>query len=983
MKSKKIVTREQGAAFILAVLAIGILALMGASFAFMLENEARSQSRRAAFDQALFVAESGIEDVLYQRAKNQSDLCFPYSDDGTLSGAAGEINGSANSATCDDNPDTDADPQDPGDDDVVPCWPYNEKLYANELTFGPNFYCNDGSDSSDCPTYRPLAVWPAGSSGGVGWKDMESDKPTPLPGANLSSGMRYTTGLFTVCNDDFIGDDVTVEPAKTQVCLSGPPCNRSVVKLSIVSVGEVQTRPRESVRRAVKVDIIPPALYAGVIDKYVDISFMYEANINGPVHINGWWNANQNRYDSILLLASLSVAPILAIFDPPEVLSVSYPEDPANPDWQPPIALGGNITYIHLPVRIEIPEVNWSQFEGQMDKLYSDALAMYGAGNVERLKMSDYDPASMYNTNGAGPVEYPCDTGGFPFPNPVDDESDECTDANGLFSWCESGGAASSECCSNNAGDGRIHNCRKDGHQLWSNVAFDLYDFNTGSWVTGNEPGHLGGGVGPRDRSLRHKVKTFFEIHTGGGCSISNPLACVTRQVNRPQFVFMGKHEFAGQVFIDGTMGIGTRTPYHTCGPGDGPASVYCVIIDFGFASIAFGFPHWHTGNVKITGELLVNGQLFMADYIKVDGGAIYADDHIIKDETSGFDIILDISDLLCAIFGIPGIWCNIITGIVNPLIGIAFPWWPTIDLSNDGIFADLIGFETYLDIDGWNTAGVINSGTIYTRGDFRYEEPAFDFAMFAANQLIGWILGNFGLSLEPAMDPIRIWNNGAIVAGGRELAPGVYENGNVYLGNQKRLDILVADPDGVGEDVGFVFARGSLQVNSDIIHHYSSLGIGGTDACNMTLGLDGPCAAAGIFYSGGISAGTDDVNMFTSKGGKLYYDGTDKFKSYKNICLHMDEPDFWTDPDNIICLEQSFPFLCSVFGNCFERSEFNIRGFVFAGQVGGMGMGQLRLDQDESVLHNAVTRRYYRSLSGVPVDWMEVEPPANLPWLN
>ena len=983
MKKKLIITREQGAAFILAVIGMGILAIMGASFAFMLDNEAKSHARKTAYDQALFVAEAGIEDVLYQRSKNQSDLCFPYSDDGTLTGAAGEINGSANGATCDTDPDTDADPQDPGDDDVMPCWPYNEKLYANELTFGPNFYCNDGSDSSDCPTYRPLAVWPAGPSGGVGWKDMEPQRTTPLPAANQSSGMRYTTGLFTVCNDDFIGDDTSVEPAKSQVCLSGPPCNRSIIKLSIVSVGEVETRPKESVQRAVKVDIIPPALYSGVIDKYIDLTLMYETNINGPVHINGWWNSNQNRYDSILLLASLSFAPILAMFDPPEVISVSYPEDPANPDWQPPLALGGNITYIHLPVRIEIPEVNWKQFEDRMKQLYSDALAMYGAGNVETLKMEDYLPGNMYYTAGDGSPEYDCEPGGIMTPDPVDEESDECTDAHGMFEWCESGGSGSSECCSNNAGPDRIHNCRRNGHQVWSNVAFDLYDLNTTSWVTGSEPGHLGGGGGPRDRSLRPKVKTYFELHLGGACSISNPLGCLSRDVNRPQFVFMGRHEFAGKVFIDGTMGIGTRTPYHTCGPGDGPLSVYCIIIDLTIITIAFGFPHWHTGNIKVTGELLVNGQLFMADYIKVDGGAIYADDHIIKDETSGFDIILNLADLLCTIFSIPSFACAVVQAIVNPLISAVLPWWPTIDLSNDGIFGDLIGFDTFLDIDGWNTAGVINSGTIYTRGDFRYDEPAFDLAMFIGQQLISWILGNIGLSLVPALDPIRIWNNGAIVAGGRELAPGVYENGNIYLAPQDRLDVLVSDPDGGGEDVGFMFARGSLQVNSDIIHHHSNLFVGGTGSCNNWLGLDEDCDAAGIFYSGGGTAGTADTNMFTSEGGTLYYDGTDKFKSYKNVCLHPDEPGFWADIlDNILCWEQKTPILCSINGNC-DQSEFNIRGFVFAGQMGGNPMGRIRLDQDESVLHNAVTRRYYKSLAGVPVDWMEIEPPANIPKLN
>ena len=68
------------------------LAVMGATFAYMLDNEARSNARRAAFDQALYTAESGVEDVLYQRTKDQSNVCFPFAGegtDGTITGAAG------------------------------------------------------------------------------------------------------------------------------------------------------------------------------------------------------------------------------------------------------------------------------------------------------------------------------------------------------------------------------------------------------------------------------------------------------------------------------------------------------------------------------------------------------------------------------------------------------------------------------------------------------------------------------------------------------------------------------------------------------------------------------------------------------------------------------------------------------------------------------------------------------------------------------
>lgn len=61
------------------------------------------------------------------------------------------------------------------------------------------------------------------------------------------------------------------------------------------------------------------------------------------------------------------------------------------------------------------------------------------------------------------------------------------------------------------------------------------------------------------------------------------------------------------------------------------------------------------------------------------------------------------------------------------------------------------------------------------------------------------------------------------------------------------------------------------------------------------------------------------------------------------------------------------------------DQSEFAIRGHVFAGKVGGMHGVHLRLDQDPSVRNEAITRRYFEQMSGLPTDWMEIDPPANL----
>jgi hypothetical protein len=1008
-RARAAAANQRGAAFVLAILASAVLLMLGSAFALLVGNELRALQRMTAHDQALYVAESGIEDLLYQRAKNQSDKCFPFTDDGTLSGAAGAIiNGSA--ATCDDDPDTDADLTDPDRDDI-PCWPYNERMYANVLTFGPNFYCHDGSDPVDCPSYAPLAVWPAGPSGGVGWKDMEPDRPAPLPSAAASSGKRYTTGFFTVCNDDSAGDD----PA-TWNCLS-PPCNRRVMRFSFVSVGEVDVRPGHPVQRAVKVDIIDPALYTGVIDKYVDLTLMYEARIKGPIHINGWWNANQNEYSAILVMlgGTLSFVPlIMSIFNPPDLVSVSFPEPPGG-DPQPFLALGGYINWVHLPVRLDIPSVNWDQFEGRMETLYDDALDFYDSGQVRLLKMENYDPGNMYNTQGDGGDEFPCASSPQADANAGfhDASAHNCKDAEFSLEFCESGSATDQTCCARNAGPGRIHNCRSDGYQTWSNVAFDLFNYNTGSFVTGTEPARLGGNPGPRDKSLRYVTARIFDLHfSGGGCAFTNPFACLTRDINRPQFVFMGRHEYTGKVFIDGTMGIGTRTPYHTCGTGDPALSLWCVELGpwsvLGVSiNFAFGVPHWHLGKAHITGEMLAHGKLYMADHIYIDGGAIYADDHVIKDESSGMDLSIHLGMLLCWIlsggsgspmctlifqgyFTLLGLNVYIWPGL-DGILSIMFPWWPWVNLTNNG----LVDFKAYLDIDGWNTAGIENAGTLYTRGDvWVIESPGVDIT----NMLLNLVVGGFApfLDITPAVDPVRIWNNGAIVAGGSEVNPGTgdYRHGNVYLGQHRRLDLMTYNPGEhgpQGPDTGFVFARGALQVHSDIISHYGGAGL--FESCNGWAGLDDDCAANGIFYSGGVTGSTlpeADTKMFTSEGGGLEWNGG--FQEYNVSCLNWDEPGFMADPlGNGMCWARKFPVLpmfpvnCGtlepVGGNC-DQSEFNIRGYVFAGQVGGMPMVRMNLLQDPSVLHKAVTRRYYRSLVGTPIDWMEIEPPANLPRL-
>lgn len=961
---------EKGAGIILAIIATLVLTLIAGTFAMLVQNEARSAARGAAREQALYVAESGIEKVLFYRSMVSMNMCFPFVSligkpgyDGSYEQTLyndglpeGKLNPAANSNNCFEQSGIDVDLAD-GDEDYFECWPYNEALYEGVLTIPPH-ECNDGSDSTNCPDYNPLAWWPKDDTmpGSVGWMAMDESVGAPLTvnDSDTEGGsQRFTTGFFTTCNDAFnSGEDYTNPPGSDIVCSDPPPaggCARRVMFFSLVSVGEVVTKDNETMRRAVKVDITPAALYSGVVDQYVDLTMMMSANINGPIHINGWWN--NNRWYAFFAFFSASLVPVYSLFDPPDMISVSFPEDPANPDWQPCFPLIGclaNITYVHLPVRIDIPDVNWDKWLDRMRDLYGD-FANLGGKQVHLLKMDDYDPANMYNTAGDGSVEYPC-TGA---------QQDECTDNEEWFVW---------DCPPNTqplgAKNPRIHNCRSTGYALWgdpNDTYFDLYDNNTGAEVNSASAG----GIPPTpsdmtsashiNKSLRYVWKQIIDPSIDNpGCSFTDISACLVRDELRPQFQFMGYHEYRGKVFIDGTMGLGIRTPYHTCGTGDG--FPWCVTIPAigPLPSWSFGIPHWHIGRAKIVGEVVFNGRIYMADYINIAGGAVYADEDIIKDETSGMDVTIDFSALLCWIFtgGAGSLLCDAIMFILNPLMQFIFPWWPTIDLTNNG----LIDFEAYLDIDGGNLMNVINSGSLFTRGSFLYEEPSFDLALFALNTIIGMFLPF--LELQPAIDPIRVYNFGSIVAAGKNQG-GVWSGGDIILEDHDRMDFMTCDPTGDGicdsaseASTGYGIARGTFQVGSDIMSHYGGWGL--LESCTVFSlgGLDEDCAAAGIFYSGGV------VEMGMTQGKRKQFTSEG--------CLSLEED------------IMEYPCWLGAVLN-WDVSEFNIRGHVFAGKVGGMPAVELRLDQDPSVRNEAITRRYFEQLSGLPTDWMEIDSPANL----
>lgn len=1032
-----------GSAIVVAMVSVAILSIAASAFILMVTSEIESVNSIVMTQKALYVAESGIENVLYQRSKKPGDMCFPYyyhdssewktssqiiDNIELITGAPSGGIDSAPVGTCD--PTVDSIPETTSTDEL-PCWPYNERLYANHLTFpasAPNdgYICNDGSDSS-CPNYKPLLYWPAkGDRSGPGWKDMDDSIIGPLDPltGKKGTGARFSTGLFTICNDDFKG----IQPgndAWDMACLearAGGECPRHVFGLNIVSVGEVQVG-KKTVRRAVKVDMLPPAMFSGVIDKYVDMTMTYQTDINGPIHINGFWSSN--RWYAFVLSLSLSPAALVTWIDPPELVSVSFPEDPHNPDWQPSSLLGGitfshDLLWIHLPVRLDIPKVNWGKWEDRMQELYDQAYQEYqdNPDKVMALRRCKYalqsygDYRDYWNTSGdcgeAG-EQYPYDSGG----SKSDDKMDSA-----LPNFMSSMSPAASPY---NTGPGRIHNLqrRTSDAEVWgasSKYLFDLFDhwgYNaSGDWVEGPENkaayqyevSSHSAGDSPLDRSLRYKRRFILEPDMGLGCLtcvISNGVnmdsfifCCLGKELNRNEFWFMGKHEFRDFVYIDGVIGVGYRTPYHTCGGGDGGLGVYCVVVpeicifSLCIPSWKFGLPHWHMGTATIKGEVLVNGRLYLADWVRIDGGTIYADGHIIKDETSGYDVMLHLDTLICWIltgFMGPSITidlgfmtlnvCDVVFGLLNPILSAFFPWWPTIDLTNNNLIGD---FETYLDIDGIGPDNnVVNPGSLYTRGDFRLVEPGWDAVAFLGNALLGMFLPF--LELTPAMDPIRIWNGGAIVAGGKENATSTdptYVDGNIYVANHRRGDILTYDPENEETSIGFALARGSLMVGGDIIGKYGASGF--VDSCSIgAFPLDDNCQAAGIFYSGGIAAGTDPRRSYSRLGAKLSVPFGTYDQELSNQCL-SEIDGLWDDPlDSARCwgLDVGGDFLS---GN--GAYEHNIRGHVFAGQVSALPLTHFRLDQDAAVRNSAVVRQYFKILSGTPQNWAEVDPPNNLP---
>jgi hypothetical protein len=205
--------------------------------------------------------------------------------------------------------------------------------------------------------------------------------------------------------------------------------------------------------------------------------------------------------------------------------------------------------------------------------------------------------------------------------------------------------------------------------------------------------------------------------------------------------------------------------------------------------------------------------------------------------------------------------------------------------------------------------------------------------------------------------------------------------------------------------NTGYMFARNNLQIAGDLISHYAN---STSNYCSPDyIKLTGPtiaadCPANGIFYGGGQTDNTNpdplyQVGGFTTRGGGMGLSGSEEDgtatscggsaatacnKVYNTTCQNPDEPAFWGGLfDNLACWAGNAPILgcLPLIGKTCTPSEIDIRGYIFAGQIGGAPNAYFRLDQNYEPLMKAVQRRYYKTLNGTPIDWMEIQPPTSV----
>ncbi len=943
--------------------------------------------------EALYVAETGLNSLLTARYKNPANMCFPFTNNGNAAPDEGYT-----------FPDPAANPNDasvakgslhscawvtsPGPGVSAVCNAYDEKILPFNVTAPAPFQGPLGlvpNDDTYPGSFKPLAIWPVtagaadlrgpmNTSGLDQWLNLETPNAGDLNATCTKSGNDCTSAgnkikrraqmaLFNICNDP-------------QDCVT-PPCPQSAPMLQVVTVGEVQ-RGDKVYRRAVAVDITNPWMYSGVIDKYVDITLMWNAEIRGPLHVNGICDQELTRQDCSAFFAynagiSLGVGALWADFD--SVVSVSFPEDPLNPDdirsdlpaiMQTIVCdlLGApacDVRFVHLPVKIPIPGVRWQTFEDRLIQLYVGAAGAYGgdaggAGAPDRWlsrRRNFYGSSSLYN-----------------------DEESDLEHSGGGWSWsCADASYVSivPHGVNRRWADGPwkfIRTCASEAEAIsWNPGTFFDVMANTSGVSEKSGPDY-------RNQSMDLELVWVytglnFDNILGGTCNLSNLGACIGTWVDYPKFGFIGSHLFnsnngnaANAFFVDGHVAMGEPTPWHSCGPNSGGLFGIlnwdiCLVIGpwvlFGFTilpQILIGMPHWHVGWVKIQGEMLINGQLHLSDKITVEGGSIYATDLIQKAGSSGLKITFDILAFIlqiikCIFFGcadlcIPLVglclFSDIIYGVLVAIFGSL-----TITLAEHDVTLQLIG----------GNASIPNSGLMYTRKGFTYKAASSVtftaiMAILSLDSLLGGFF-SFGLGFEIANGRLQLDDGGTIAANG---VAANQNDGNIILEGSKDIDVQVKDVNGNGKRVGYLFSEGRIRTQ-EIGEEYKTILGFNTDE---TTGN-----ARGVFIGNQAFQGRDDC-VFHDLDTPVSADGVSRIGPYENAtsCL----------------INYGLDILTGGFADFVQKRNLHIQGHVFTGKIHSQIASDMIIQQDSSVLADIINTNYVFDSGNMLMNYYEVIPP-------
>ncbi len=882
-----LVKTNRGVALLLALIASAVVLVIGASFGILVTNEIVQTGKMQDSEKALLLAEAGISDVLYQRLKYPETACFPFNNGLTMEDGSTVSDPTIPAGKMETTfPGADGlsqihCPYEWSTTFTIGSWPNIQKVrqpqiyhpYAEEL-LPPNFATlpfggfdgNHGNAPSgacgaerDCPdVYTPIGRWPED-----GYIDFKTGRQ--IPPNNTSSKERYTTGMFISCNDNLSSAQMNECNNNEQLRDPNFTCVRFCPYMSIVSTGEVLKKRGQKVRRSVKLDVFIPTASA-MIEKYVDLTYAKYMDINAPVHINRWklgyphpWSDEidpnkwwafmyslQAMWDGLedilgsgfdfewLDLVWQLPSAIGNLINPPPVISLSEEYQDNELCFEVPIVgeLCINTTVIHIPERLPLPVPLWEKWDDRLKEMEEEA----ESANVLPLRKLHYDG-------------YPDYTGS---------QNDEEEDPEGMLDLH----------CPANAAPRRIHNCfRGDDYTQWGGGGelFDLFkpdgtpDPSCYNYYIGGAECKIDTATKKVNNSLpmsqEKQTNCLFDLtpgigdllkqcflncaafaiacncdpndnYGGGLCEKCGQVFCK----ERPLFKFMGKHRVSegSKVYIDGTTLLGMRTPIHTCY--QGAEDILCVSFDFLDMHIEFGFPHWHTGNFQVSGELLSIGKLHLADKIDVYGGTIYAKENIVKDQSSGIDVYLNAKAILCAIIryftgfdpcnpdlcGIP-IICDILEAFIQPIFDLLWMMLEDLLKAIFGIDIDLeripltnnkvIDFaKVPLMARGDPTNPTRNAGTIYTQKTFIYAPPDTEFLVALLNQLLDW-LGAGIFEFVPAADPFVLDNGGALIA----------KEDIIFAGGHPRVDLGIQKPGGDSIGIGFAIAGRDMKIRGDI----------------------------------------------------------------------------------------------------------------------------------------------------------------------